>query len=60
MHAGNGRAVYLVGGTNVIGDGCCQETTEVFEYLCCFWHGCLYMPNRHPPIGNADETLQSR
>ena len=40
-HAGNGRDVHLAGVPNVKVDGYCQETNEVFEYLRCFWHGCL-------------------
>ena len=41
-------------------DWYCQEANEVFEYLGCFWHGCLCVPNRHKPIGSTDETLQKR
>ena len=37
----------------------CKDTNEVIEYLGCFWHGCLCLPNRHKPIGNTDETLQN-
>jgi hypothetical protein len=59
IHAGNGREMHLPGVLNVKVDGYCQET-EVFEYLGCFWHGCLCMPNRHKPIGNTEETLENR
>jgi hypothetical protein len=59
-HAGNGREVHLHGVPNVKGDGYCEETNEVFEYLGCFWHGCPCMPNRHKPIGKNEETLLSR
>ena len=58
--AGNGREVHLAGLPNVKVDGYCRETNEVFEYLGCFWHGCLRMPNRHKPIGNTEETLENR
>jgi len=60
IHAGNGREDYLAGGSNVKVDGYYQDTNEVFEYLGCFWHGCLCMPNRHKPNGNTDEALQNR
>jgi len=42
IHAGNGREMHLPGVPNVKVDGYCQETDEVFEYLGCFWHGCLH------------------
>jgi hypothetical protein len=60
IHAGSGREVYLAGVPNVKVDGYCKDTNEVFEYLLCFWHGCLCMPNRHAPIGSTNETLQNR
>ena len=60
IHAGNGKEMHLPGVPNVKVDGYCQETKEVFEYLGCFWHGCLCMPNRHKPIGNTEETLENR
>jgi len=56
-HAGNEREVLLAGAPNVKVEGYCEETNEVFEYLWCFWHGCLCMPNRHIPIGKTEETL---
>ena len=56
-HTGNGREVHLSGVPNVKVDGYCQEMNEVFEYLGCFWHGCICMPNRHKPIGNTDRTI---
>jgi len=56
IHAGNGREMHLPGVPNIKVDGYCQETKEVFEYLDCFWHGCLCMPNRHKPIGNRGNT----
>ena len=59
-HAGNRRYVHLTGVPNVKVNWYCQETNEVFEYLGCFWHGCLCLPNRHIAIGNTDETLQNR
>ena len=49
-HAGNGREVRLAGVPNVKVDGYCEETNEVFQYLGCFWHGCLCVPNRHNPL----------
>jgi len=60
IHAGNGREVHLAGVPNVKVDDYCRETNEIFEYVGCFWHGCLCMPNRHKPIGNTEETLESR
>ena len=42
IHAGNGREVHLAGVLNVKVDGYRQETNEGFEYLGCFWHGCLH------------------
>jgi G:T-mismatch repair DNA endonuclease (very short patch repair protein) len=60
IHAGNGKKVHLAGVSNVKVDGYCEDTNEVFEYLGCFWHGCLCMPNRHSPIGSTNETLQNR
>jgi hypothetical protein len=60
IHAGNGREVHLAGVLNVKVDGYRQETNEGLEYLGCFWHGCLCMPNRHKPIGNTEETLENR
>ena len=45
---------------NVNVDWYCQDTNEVFEYLGCFWHGCLCMPNRHKRTGNTEGTLQNR
>jgi G:T-mismatch repair DNA endonuclease (very short patch repair protein) len=60
IHAGNGREVHLAGVPNVKVDGYCEDTNEVFEYLGCFWHGCLFMPNRHSTIGSTNETLQNR
>jgi hypothetical protein len=60
IHAGNGREVHLAGVPNVKVGGYCKDTNEVFEYLGCFWHGCLCMPNRHSPIGNTNKTLQNR
>jgi hypothetical protein len=59
-NAGNGRGVHLNGLLNLNVDGICNETNEVFEYLGCFWNGCLCMPNRHKSIGNNEETLQNR
>jgi hypothetical protein len=59
-HAGNGREVRLDRVPNLIVDGCCAETEEVFEYLRCFFHESLCMPNRHDPIGNTGETLLCR
>ena len=59
-HAGNGREVHLAGVSNVKVDGYCQETNEVFQHFACFSHGCLFMTNRHKPIGNTDEALQKR
>ena len=50
----------MAGVRSVEVDGYCRETNEVFEYLGCFWHRCLCMPNRHKPISNTDETLQNR
>jgi len=44
-HAGNVREVDLAGVPNVKVDGYCQERNEEFEYLGCFWKGCLCMPN---------------
>jgi hypothetical protein len=41
-------------------DELCAETNEVFEYLGCFWHGCLSLPIRHQPTGKTEETLQNR
>ena len=52
-HAGNGREVHLAGVSNINVDGYCRKTSEVFEDLGCFWHGCLCKPNRHKPIGNT-------
>jgi G:T-mismatch repair DNA endonuclease (very short patch repair protein) len=52
--------VHLAGVPNVKVNGNCEDTNEVFEYLGCFWHGCLCMPNRHSPIGSIKETLQNR
>jgi len=40
-------------------DGYREETNEVFEYICCFWHGCFCMPNRHKPIGKTERTLEN-
>jgi len=60
IHAGNGREMYLPRVPNVKVFGYCQETKEVFEYLGCFWHGCLCMPNQNKPIGNIEETLENR
>jgi len=60
IRAGNGRDVHLAGVPNVKAEGYSQNTNEVFEYLGCFWHGCLCMPNRHKPIGNTDETSQNK
>jgi len=57
-HAGNGRDVRWAGVPNVKVDWYCKETNEVFEYLGCFWHGCLCMPNRHTPIAKTEETLE--
>jgi len=57
---GNGREVRLPGVPNVKIDGNCEETNEVSEYLGCFWHECLCMPNRHKSIGNLEETLENR
>ena len=59
-HAGNGRKVGLAEVPNVKFYGYCAETNEVFEYLGCFWHGCLCMPIRHKSIGKTEETLQNR
>jgi G:T-mismatch repair DNA endonuclease (very short patch repair protein) len=59
IYACNGREVHLAGVPNVKVDGYCEDTNEVFEYLGCFWHGCLCMPNRHKSIGNNDKTLQN-
>jgi hypothetical protein len=59
-HAGNGLEVYLSRVPGLKVDGYCSETIEVFEYLGCFWHGCLCMPNRHKSIGKTEETLLSR
>jgi len=42
IHSGNGREMPLPGVPNVKVDGYCQETKDVFEYLGCFWHGCLH------------------
>jgi len=58
-HAGNGREVPLARVPNVKVGGYCEETNEVFEYIGCFWHGCLCMPNRHKPIGKTEETLEN-
>jgi hypothetical protein len=61
IHAGNGREVRLPEVPNLKVDGFCRETNEVFEYSCCFWHGCpSCMPNRDKPIGNNKETLANR
>jgi hypothetical protein len=60
IHAGNGREVDLAGVPNVKVDGYCEDKNEVFEYLGCFWHGCLCMTNRQSPIGCTNETLQNR
>jgi len=60
VHAGNGREVHLDVVPNVKVDGYCAETNEIFEYVVCFWHGCLCMPNRHKPIGKTEETFQNR
>ena len=54
--AGNGIEVRLAR-INVKVDGFCEEANEVFEYLGCFWHGCLCMPNRHKRIGKTEETF---
>ena len=59
-HAGSGMEVRLAGVPKVKDDWYCAETNEVFEYLGCFWRGCLCMPNRHKRIGNTEETLQIR
>jgi len=59
-HDGNKRKVRLAGVPNVKVDGYCEETNEVFEYLGCFWHGCLCMPNRHKSIGKTEESLENR
>jgi hypothetical protein len=40
-HAGNGREVHLSRVPNAKLEGYCAETNEIFEYLGCFWHGCL-------------------
>ena len=58
-NAGNGREVRLAGVPNVKVDGYCEETNEVFDYIGCFWHGCLCMPIRHKPIGKTEETLEN-
>ena len=58
--AGNGREVHLAEAPNVKVDGYCEETKYVFEYLGCFWYGCLSMPKRHKPIGKTEETSQKR
>jgi len=60
FYAGNGRQVHLAWLPNVEVDGYCQDTNEDFEYLGCFWHGCLCVRNRHKPTANTDETLQNR
>ena len=46
IYAGNGREVRLPKVPNVKFDGYSPKTQEVFEYLGCYWHGCLCMPNR--------------
>jgi len=60
IHASNGRKVHLAGVSNLKIDGYCRETNEVFDYLGCFWHGCLCMPNRYKPTDNSEETLENR
>ena len=60
VQADNRRVVHLTGFPNVKVDRYVAETNDVFEYLGCFWHGCLCIPNRHKPIGNTEETLQNR
>jgi G:T-mismatch repair DNA endonuclease (very short patch repair protein) len=59
-HADNGREVRLTGVPHVKVDGYCEETNEVFEYLGCFWHGCICISNRRKPIGKTEETLENR
>jgi len=59
-HDGNGREVNLAGVPTVKFDEYCAETNEVFEYLGCFWHGSLCMPNRHMPNGKTEKTLHYR
>ena len=51
--------MHLPGIPNIKVGGYCQET-KVFDYLGCFWHGCLCMPNRHKTIGNTEQTMENR
>jgi len=59
-HAGNGTEFRLAGVPNVKVDGYCVVRNEVFEYLWCFWHVCLCMPNRLNLISNTEETMENR
>jgi hypothetical protein len=54
IHAGNGREIHLKGVPGIKVDGYCEETKEVFEYLGCFYLGCMCMHNRHTPIGKTN------
>jgi len=59
-YASNGMEVHLAGVPNAKVNGYCEETNEVFEYLGCFWHGCLCMSKRHKPIAKTEENMQNR
>ena len=60
IHAGNGREVHLPGVRDLKLDGYSPKTREVFEYLGCYRHGCLCIPDRQKPISKKEETLLSK
>jgi hypothetical protein len=59
IHAGNEREVRLAGYKTWKSIGTLKRRIKS-EYLGCFRHWCLCMPNWHKPIGNNDEKLHNR
>ena len=41
-------------------DGYSPKSQEVFDYLSCYCHGCLCMPNRHTTLISRYEETTAR
>nr|CAD7265455.1 unnamed protein product [Timema shepardi] len=61
LHAGNGREEYVLG-RRVDGVVKAGDTTTVFQFWGCYWHGCtLCYPDRTTPVKNSPhETMETR
>jgi len=59
MNARNGREFRLPELPRYSVDGYCAETRTVYEFLGCFWHGCICQPMRDHKTLDKD-TLAER